>query len=130
MVIPDGNVGKVQYFCRLLFVGAEVFFDLLPRKWLPQFIAAGRVSDHRGEASDNDDYFMSGIDECLEFAQRHGVAQVELGSCGVDAPVDPELLPGVQFFLCELFWYDVCDRAGEEIFRLHVGSVADGSPVC
>lgn len=92
MVIPYSDFGEIQNLRCLLFVGTEVFLDLFAREWLPQFVAAGGIPDHRSETSDDDDDFVSGIHELLEFPQRYGVAEVEFRTRWVDAPVDTELL--------------------------------------
>ena len=76
VVISHRDFGEIQNLRCLLFVGMEVFLDLLVCQRLSQFIAPRGIANHRGEASYYEDDLVSGIHELLEFPQRYGVTEV------------------------------------------------------
>lgn len=71
VVVPHGDLGKIQNFRCLRPVRAEVLFDLLTCQRLPLFRATRGVADRCGEAADDKGDLVPRFHECLELPEGH-----------------------------------------------------------
>src|SRR3989344_4447139 len=120
MVVADLNFFKIEDFGSLLPVCFKVLLHLLPRERSPFLIPTGGVPNHCGKAADQKDHMMSGIRECLEFAKRHCMTEVEFGAREINAEIDPELFSAREFCFRKICRNHFRDCTGEEIIGHYV----------
>src|SRR6202162_3242048 len=76
----------------LRLVGLGVLRNLLPRQRRPRRRASGRIADHPGEISDQEDDGVSKILKMLELAQQDRVSQVQIGRRRIEARLHSQWL--------------------------------------
>ena len=89
-VVHDGGLLGIQDLHGLAHVGLGIGLDLLLRKLRTGGILARRVANQRGPVADDEGDGVAQVLELTHLAQRHGVAQVQVGAGGVDAELDVE----------------------------------------
>ena len=89
-VVHDGGLLGIQDLHGLAHVGLGIGLDLLLRKLRTGGILARRVANQRGTVADDEGDVVAQVLELTHLAQRHGVAQVQIGAGGVDAELDVE----------------------------------------
>ena len=89
-VVHDGGLLGVQDLHGLAHVGLGVGLDLLLRKLRTRGILARGIADQRGAVADDKGDVVAQVLELAHLAQRHGMAQVQVGAGGVDAELDVE----------------------------------------
>ena len=89
-VVHDGSLLGIQDLHSLAHVGLGVGLDLLLRKLRTRGVLARGVADQRGAVADDKGDVVAQVLELAHLAQRHGVAQVQVGAGGVDAELDVE----------------------------------------
>ncbi len=86
----------VEHLAELRLVGLGVLPDLVPRERAPGLGPPGGIADHPGEVADDDDHLVPELLEVPELLQHHGVAEVQVGSGGIQAQLDLERCRGAQ----------------------------------
>ena len=89
-VVHDGGLLGVQDLHGLAHIGLGVGLDLLLRKLRTRGVLARGVADQRGAVADDKGDVVAQVLELAHLAQRHGMAQVQIGAGGVDAELDVE----------------------------------------
>ena len=89
-VVHDGGLLGIQDLHGLAHVGLGIGLDLLLRKLRTGGILARRVANQRGTVADDEGDVVAQVLELTHLAQRHGVAQVQVGAGGIDAELDVE----------------------------------------
>ena len=87
-VVDDGGAFGIEHLHSLLDVGLGVGLDLFLGEGRAGGVAAGRIADQRGAVADDEGYAMAEVLELAHLAQRHGMAEVQVGGGGVDAELD------------------------------------------
>ena len=102
-------LGKINEPGHLLLEAFDIVFNGFPGHHLPHIGLAGRISDHAGAASQQNDGLVARHLESLHQAQRHKVAYMQ-GICGgVKADVEG-CFAGVDQFLDLLFIGELCQQ--------------------
>lgn len=94
-VVADLGFFRVEEFEDLVFVGFGVAADLFAGEGFAGDVAACGVADEGGGVTDEEDDGVAEGLEVFEFADEDGVAEVEVGSGGVEAGLDAEGGAGV-----------------------------------
>ena len=89
-VAPQLGLVGIENLERLLDVGLGVRVDLLERERRPRGVAARRVADERREVADDEHDRVAEVLELPQLAQRHRVAEVQVGRGRVDAELDAQ----------------------------------------
>ena len=72
-------LSSVQNLCNLLVIAAAVLTGLLKGQRRARFAAPGRIADHRGEITDDEnDLMRRGSCEHTQLAERDGMAKVQV----------------------------------------------------
>ena len=74
------------------YVSAERF-DLVAREARAAVVLPGRVAHHRGEVADEEDGRVPQVLELPHLLQQDGVAEVQVGTRGVEARLDAQRAP-------------------------------------
>ncbi len=118
-VEADFGLVAVEDLEDLLLVGGGVVGDLFAGERLAGLRFAGGVADERGGVADEEDDGVAELLEVAQLAHEHGVAQVEVGRCGVEAGLDAEGLAGGERLLDALRQVverdDFCGTLGDEV---------------
>ena len=86
-------VGEINEFAHLLFETLAVVLNRLHRHHLPQIASAGRISHHRGTASDQRDRFVSRHLQTLHQTERHKMSYMK----AVRRRIKPDIESGFPF---------------------------------
>ena len=89
-VVAQGGLLGVEDLERLVDVGLGVRLDLLGRELRTRGVATRRIADERGAVADDERHAVAEILELAQLAQRHGMAEMDIGSSGIDAQLDVE----------------------------------------
>ena len=92
-VAPQLGRVRVEDAERLVDVGLRVLVDLLARERRARRVAARGVADERREVADDEHDGVPEVLELAQLAQRHGVAEVQVGGGRVDAELHAERPP-------------------------------------
>ncbi len=102
-VVTDLGLFGIEDLEDLLLVGLGVGCDLLGRQRLARDVASGGVADERGGVTDEEDDRVTELLEVAQLADQNGVAEVKIGSGGIEARLDPHRLAGCNGLLDTLF---------------------------
>ena len=120
-VVAQRGLFGIEDFERLVDVGLGVRLDLFGRELRTRGVAARRVADERGAVADDERDAMAEVLELAELAQRHGMAQVDVGSRGIHAQLDVERLAALELLEQGGFGHDL-RGAGSDDVQLFFGS--------
>ena len=91
----------------MLEISFCVGVDLLACQRRACFGNSGRIADHCRKIADQEDGGVAHVLKVFEFAEDDGVAEVQIGSGGIDAEIDAEGFAGFDGFgeLCFQFFF-------------------------
>ena len=95
-VVADFSFTGVEDFEDLSLVGFGVGVDLLACEGLAGDVAAGGVAYESGRIADEEDDLVAELLEVAQLAHEHGVAEVEIGSGGIESGFDAERAAGFE----------------------------------
>ena len=114
VVHKRGLVGVEHLEC-LVDVRLGIMLDLLVRKLRARGIATRRIADERRAVADDKRDLMPQILELAQLAQWHGMADVDIGSRGIDAKFDVERRAALQLLKQRAFGNDAIDTACNDV---------------
>ena len=83
----------------------------------PHRVAAGRIADARGEVADQQRDVVPRVDELLQLAQHHRVADVQVGARRIEPELDAQRLPAREARRQLVGGFDVLAAVGERLRR-------------
>ena len=101
-VVTNFGLGGVQHQAGLLVIGFGVGLDLLRGQWRAGGVAARRVANHAGEVPNQKNHRMAQVLQLAHLVEHHGVPQVDVRGCGVQAKLDAQRFAS-SLRTCQLF---------------------------
>ena len=99
----------------LIDIGLRICVDLFARKLRTRAVAARGVADKSRAVADDERDAVTQILELTELTQRNSVADVDIGSRGIDAELDIQRLAALQLFKQILFRDDGINARSDDV---------------
>ena len=96
---------RIEHLERLGAIGFSIRLNLLAGELRPGRRSPARIADHRREIPDDQDRFVAEVLELAKLSQDDRVAEMEIGTGGVDAEFDSKRTSQGEF-LAELRFAD------------------------
>ena len=84
-VVTNFSFCRIENLEYLFEIGLGVGLNLFAGKWRPRFALAGGIANHRREITNQKHGQMSHILEMFEFADHHGMTEVNVRRCRINA---------------------------------------------
>ena len=91
-VVANFGFGGVEHQRGLLVIRLGVHLDLLRCERRTRAVAARRIANQTGEVTNQENHLMPQVLQLAHFVEHHGVADVNVGRCRVQAQFDAQRL--------------------------------------
>ena len=98
-VVHDFGFFAIENAKSLIEISFRVGVHLLARQRRARFGLAGRIADHGGKSADQKNRGVAEILKMLQLAHHHRMAEMKIGSGGIDAQFHAQRLAGFQRLL-------------------------------